>query len=262
MTLEDAFLVNSGRLSVTRSMDLQGGMFLNAGKFETTAKTATLKDIAYFHNAQNANFNATGQVILHTGNFSNNGNITAQDLNLVSSELVNNAGTIETQRILEINGLGGVLNSEILNGASGKVTVRGTNFAQKGGVVASEVNFLTDETVLSGESRGQIVNFEGKTQNNVVLDFQKGTVSGQFLNNSRNAKFGQLLDLKGNEATLQSDGVIQARKIVADSDDATIYSKNGEINSEKITVNKKNYKSRQIYRFCALLPLMQIAISC
>lgn len=56
LTLEDALLMNAGRLSVKRSLDLQGGMFLNAGTFEITTKTATLKDIAYFNNAQNANF--------------------------------------------------------------------------------------------------------------------------------------------------------------------------------------------------------------
>lgn len=121
LTLEDALLMNSGRLSVKRSMDLQGGMFLNAGTFETAAKPATLKNIAYFHNGKEAKFNATGQVILKTGNFSNTGNIRARDLSLVFSELVNNTGTIETQRILEINGLGGVLNSERLDGTSGKI---------------------------------------------------------------------------------------------------------------------------------------------
>ena len=154
LTLEDALLVNSRRLSVTRSMDLQGGMFLNAGKFETTAKTATLKDIAYFHNAQNANFNATGQVILHTGNFSNNGNITAQDLNLVSSELVNNTGTIKTQRKLEISGLGSILNTGTINGTSGNVYVYGTRFEQKGYFFASEVNLFADESLLIKKHKG------------------------------------------------------------------------------------------------------------
>ncbi len=70
------------------------------------------------------------------------------------------------------------------------------------------------------------------------MDFQKGSISGQFINSSKNAKFEQLLELTGDEAIIQSEGVIQAGEIVANSKDAVIYSKSGEINAEKLSVMK------------------------
>ena len=56
--------MNSGRLSVKRSMDLQGGMFLNAGIFETAANPATLKNISYFYNGKKAQFKRMRAMVL------------------------------------------------------------------------------------------------------------------------------------------------------------------------------------------------------
>lgn len=93
LSLEDALLLNTGQLSVTKSLDLNGGYFFNSGKFLTSANPSVLRNIAYMFNGSTGSMTASGRMVLRADRFSNLGSVRAQSLSVVTSDPFDNQGT-------------------------------------------------------------------------------------------------------------------------------------------------------------------------
>lgn len=93
LSLEDALLLNTGQLSVTKSLDLNGEYFFNSGKFLTSANPSVLRNIAYMFNGSTGSMTASGRMVLGADRFSNLGSVRAQSLSVVTSDLFDNQGT-------------------------------------------------------------------------------------------------------------------------------------------------------------------------
>lgn len=239
LSLEEALLLNTGRLRVTHGMDLQQGMFFNTGTFETTADLVALRNIAYFYNRSKAVINAAGNIILNAGRTVNLGKITARGINLVSSELFHNEGEILTAAFFNINGLGELINEGTINGNSGTVDIKGKRFEQRQGrLLGSKIVFNTEETVLYGEVRGLEGFFQGEIQNGGVLHFQRGVLSGNFVN-SGNVNFERLLELIGRKVIIRNSGELRSGEIESNVMEGVITSEsNGKVLTESISSKK------------------------
>ena len=239
LSLEEALLLNTGRLRVTQGMDLQQGMFLNTGIFETTADPVALKNIAYFYNGSEAVITADGNIILNAGRTVNLGKMTAREINLISSELFHNKGEILTTAFFNINGLGELINEGTINGNSGTVDIRGKRFEQRQGrLLGSKVDFNTEESVLYGEVKGSEGFFQGEIQNGGTLHFQRGVLSGNFVN-SGEVNFERLLELIGTKVIIRNSMELKAGKIESGAIEGVIISEtNGKVLTESISSKK------------------------
>ena len=239
LSLEEALLLNTGRLRVTHGMDLQQGMFFNTGTFETTADPVALRNIAYFYNGSKAVINAAGNIILNAGGIVNLGKITARGINLVSSELFHNKGEILTTAFFSINGLEELINEGIINGNCGTVGISGKRFEQRQGrLFGSNIVFNTEETVLYGEVRGLKGFFQREIQNGGTLHFQRGVLSGNFVN-SGNVNFERLLELIGSKVIIRNSGELRSGEIESNVMEGVITSEsNGKVLTESIKSKK------------------------
>jgi hypothetical protein len=220
LSLENALLLNTGKLSVTRQMDLNGGYFFNTGGVATSADPSVLRNISYMFNGSTGCVTASDKMVLGADRFSNLGSIKAQSLSVMTTDLLDNRGTIETISDLELAGLGTVVNAGRIDGKSGSVALSGKKFEHRHGeIAAARVDFGSEETVLAGSVLGQEGFFHGKvavapTGN---VHFQRGVVDGLFVNSSDATEFERRLDLTGTRAEVQNKGKITTAEVVSDA---------------------------------------------
>ena len=237
LVLEDALLLNAGRLSITNEMDLSGGYMFNVGTLTTSADPSVLQNIAYLFNGSTGQINAAGRMLLETNRFANLGHIKADSLSIVTADSFNNEGTIETTRKFELCVLGRAANSGIIDGKSGSISISGTKFEHvRGRISSSKTDFRTEETEIKGAVVGQEGSFHGKTTVNGNIHLQHGIIEGTFTNNSDRTTFGQRLDLVGSRTDVRNKGKITTATIVSNASKGII--EGGELSSTEIQSKK------------------------
>ena len=236
LTLEDALLLNTGKLTVTQSMDLNGGYFFNTGNLITSADPTSLENISYFYNGEKGQINASGKLILNTANMSNIGKIKAKNMTIIASELLKNQGDIETDKSLEISSLTEFINNGTINGKSGAVTISGEKFEHNSGLIsAAEIDFCAKKTDILAKAVGQEVSFHNNVINSGSINFQKGKIEGIFINLSNDTKFEQKVELTGKIAEIQNSGKITTQEIISSAETGLI----GDIKTKNLKNSPK-----------------------
>jgi hypothetical protein len=203
LSLKDALLLNTGKLTVSQRLDLNGGYFFNAGVVKTSADPSVFGHMTYMFNGSMGTIDATGRLVMSATNFSNLGDIKAKSMSVVTSELLDNRGRIETTAGFEAEGFGTVFNNGVIDGKSGNVSVSGAKFEHRQGRISgSRVEFGSEATVLVGAVAGQEGYFHGNVVNSGSLDFKRAVIDGLFINSSGAVKFEQKLDLTGRRAEI------------------------------------------------------------
>jgi adhesin HecA-like repeat protein len=238
LSLEDALLVNAGKLTVKQTMDLNGGCFFNAGSVKTAANPTVLRNISYLSNSTAGRVEASDKLVLGATTISNLGTIKANKIDVIAAKLLDNQGTLESTSALEISGPGDLLNNGLINGNSGSVAFRNDKFeqAKQGEIRSAQVNFNSPQTLLAGKVAAREGNFKGNVANEGTLQFYKGVVDGTLQNVSNNAVFSTRLELTGNKAVVQNSGKITTPEVISSTNKGIL--DGGEITATSLQSKK------------------------
>ncbi|MDR3224644.1 MAG: hypothetical protein LBT03_03715 [Holosporales bacterium] len=219
LSIEDALLLNAGRITIKKAMAMNNSDIFNAGTISTTADQAVMNDIAHFRNA--GIFDAKNRLVAGISTFLNKGTFRAKSASVVVAGRFNNDGMVGTTESLYLGGVGEVVNAGTIDGERGEVIISGRQFVHKAGgkLTSSIVRFRSEKTELAGVVEGREVSFRGEVVNTGNIGFEK-------------------LELSGKRAIVQNSGSITATKIISDAEEAAIGDLVVEKTADKVTMTE------------------------